>query len=131
MLQQRCKHARIVKQTANAVALRNISAQNTACQTACRTACDTSISGAARALALQISRCERRSQYSAHRFSEHEIFPPMYSRGKPASPAHSRKTFHTGKARFKIQVRYGKFKISKFQSPKRSKILKFKFCRAL
>lgn len=38
---------------------------------------------AARALALQISRCERRPQYSAHLLSKYEIFLPMYSRGKP------------------------------------------------
>nr|WP_314868589.1 hypothetical protein [uncultured Campylobacter sp.] len=35
----------------------------------------------------------------------------------------SRKMFYIGAARFKIQICCGKFKISKFQSSKRSKIL--------
>ncbi len=68
-----------------AAALRIIPTQNTARQTALsRSLLHNGFQRAARALALQISRCEQQPQYSAHRPSKHEIFLPMYSRGKPS-----------------------------------------------
>lgn len=82
---------------------------------------------ATRALAPQINR-NARPQYSTTGFQHATNFPLMYSRaGKPVCSnffrLRSREMFYIGAVRFKIQVRYGKFKISKLQSSKRSKIL--------
>lgn len=80
-----CKHS-LAKHTANAVALRNMPDKTPRAKQLSveQLATQRFLACAVRALALQISRCKQQPQYSAHRPSKHEIFLPMYSRGKPS-----------------------------------------------